>query len=156
MHHDRAYSADSHDGFPTKNEHPEMSGQHYCALRTARHAYRRGRRALLLFRRSSRAGGFRLDYRASCVTRKQLECTLHAVTAVDRSRNGGQTQISDSSGAEVGRPGRLPQLVPRAQGWEAGTTPQARAKNMHSTRNLRKLACRQRWRGKAETKRTKK
>ena len=31
------------------------------------------------------------------------EYTLRAATAADKSRNGGQTQVSESSGAEVGR-----------------------------------------------------
>ncbi len=40
-------------------------------------------------------------------TLEQLsDCTLRAATAVDKSRNGGQTQVSESSGAEVGRSGR--------------------------------------------------
>jgi hypothetical protein len=31
---------------------------------------------------------------------------LRAATAVDKSRDGGQTQVSESNGAAVGRPGR--------------------------------------------------
>jgi hypothetical protein len=34
------------------------------------------------------------------------ECTLRAATSVDKCRDGGQTQATEFSGAEVGRPGR--------------------------------------------------